>query len=286
MRLIVTFLLWFSLNCLAGPLGAWYKAPNQVPNPLDEAFSPSFVLLKVANFNQKGALWPLFPRQSIQERCKLNQAVEAWVTHRLKKEETLGTDAGLLLGKSLVESLKDTCIKKVEIDLEPLPSATPWLLEFLVGIKTTSKELEIRLAVPALSEKPLVGPTWNKESVDKVLEKIDGVDFMLYDTGLQDKREYAALLKNAIRFALNVSETSPIVLGVPAYQDRTKYHQLKVENLETVLEVLKSFPPKELVPLCLKKVRLSLYAGWTLSKELLHARKLEEWYRIVCKKDT
>lgn len=284
--LTIIYFMCLSLSLSANEVGAWYKSVEQIPELATQTFHPGFIILKIAAFSKKGNMWGVQSLEKIQEFCGKGEKLEAWVTHKIGKRETLGQAQGAVFAKELNTLIKNTCIKRIEIDLEPLKEASPWLLDFLGVVKAQTPGLEIRLAVPALSAKALPGHSWTKNSIEKVLEKIDGVDIMLYDTGLKSSAAYTTLVKEALRFSLNKGKGKAVVLGLPAYQDKTKFHHLETENLTNVQTALETFTPQELVPLCLKKIRLSYYAGWTLfDSELQSAKKLDEWYSTVCKKD-
>lgn len=284
MRLYVTFsacVYLFSSLSFATSFGAWYKNPEQAA--LSEIFSPAFHLLKIGIFSKMGVLKILHPKKKIQALCQTGTAWEGWITHRLSPGETLSKEAGETLGAALNTFSQGTCLKRMEIDLEPLKEATPWLLEFLKGVKSQAPHLEIRLAVPALSDTPLSGFTWTKKSLESVLEVSDGADLMLYDTGLGDPKAYTRLVTEAIRFALSQTPRKSIVLGLPAYNDKTKYHHRPAENLSSALKALQTFSPEELRAVCLKKIRFAYYAGWTLvEKDRENAKNMEQWYVKTC----
>lgn len=264
--------IYLSSNIYSVNLGTWHKNPVEITSPA--AHPVNFVLVKTGVFSKTGALKKTLTDSELSTLCQKAIPLESWVTHRLSEKEILSPEAGTRLGRELANGAKGTCLRRIEIDLEPLKEATPWLLAFFLHLKRETQKLEIRLAIPH---------DWTEESIRKILAIIDGVDWMLYDTEIRTAEKYQALIQKALRFSLQNGADKQIVLGFPAYQDKTRKHLERVENLASVLNALKIFEPSDLAPLCQQRIRFSLYAGWTLgTDERTHAKKLEEWYSIAC----
>lgn len=257
--------------------------------PLDP-FHPDFTLIKAGIFSKTGNLKEVLSREELKETCSENPHFEVWVTHRLSKGETWEEKAGTLLGKSLKKQLEGTCVRAVELNAEPLPDVPDWFLKFLSNVKKEAGNLSIRLAVHALSEKKLEGPTWNKALVEKLLPSVDGVDLMMYDTGLKEKESYSELLVNAFKEVEAWAKGHPaktFVIGVPAYYDKTRLHRSDVENLKSVLFALSRHQPNEKAPWCNRQIRFAIYAGWTMTAEdKTITQLLRAWRANLCESST
>jgi len=271
--------------------GAWYKEPQQISKGPKDTFFPSFVILKIGVFSNSGdlALAPTISESKISSHCDTAISSIAWVTHRLSENETLKPEAGKNLGNRLKKLLSQTCFTAVELDIEPLKEATPWLATFLKGVRETLPEkIKLRLAVPVLSPRSLEGNFWTLRDGVQAMAWVDGLDVMAYDSGAKDSSEFSEIFKNTFFFVMELIKQTPgkdIIVGLPAYQDKTKLHKLDAENLTTVLQTLKPFTPFQIKPLCNGEIKLAYYAGWTLTKKDQEThKKIEEWTHDTCKK--
>ena len=287
----IFYCLFFVFTHLAQASGAWYQNFSQVPYPLNPDFDPEFIILKAGIYSKEGALKWVLDQKDSKNLCSSKREAYAWVTHRLSGNESLSVEAGTKLGANLKKALANTCFKGIEIDMEPLDAKSAWLPGFLKALKSSlDPALRLHLAIPALSAHKIPGSYWDLSSGVAILEIIDGLDVMLYDTGLASSKDYGALFKNAFFFAMELVKLGPekkITLGLPTYKDKTKLHQLNAENLSPIVETLKPFTPFQLKHYCLGNVRFSYYAGWTLDKtDLTNHRMIKDWKSQVCKKDS
>jgi hypothetical protein len=111
---------------------------------------------------------------------------------------------------------------------------------------------------------------------------------MAYDSGAKTSKEYEEVFKNIFFFVMELIKQSPektIIVGLPAYSDKTPLHLEEAENLNSVLNTLKPFTLFQLKPVCQGEIRLAYYAGWTLSsKDREIQKQIEDWRNDVCKK--
>lgn len=290
-RVLIGLSLLLSLKTFA--VGAWYKEIPKIPKTKRGSFLPSFVILKLGVFSHSGELTlaPKISEAQLASHCASSIESIAWVTHRLSENETLKDSAGKTLGQNLSKILAKSCFSAVEIDMEPLSEAHPWLEAFLKGARETlPQKIKLRLAVPILSPHKLSGNYWTLRDGVKALEWVDGLDVMAYDSGAKDTVEFSETFKNTFFFVMELVKQAPgkeIIVGLPAYQDQTKLHRVDAENLNTVLSTLIPFTPFQTKPICSGEIKLAYYAGWTITKKDLETHyKIEEWTNGVCKKSS
>lgn len=289
LRIFVSLGLVLSFKAFAS--GAWYRDTVEIIKETKDGFTPQFVILKLGAFSQKGELSTSssFTEKNIKIHCSKEIESIAWVTHRLSSGETLPEASGKTLGGQLSKILKGSCVSAIEIDIEPLPQAESWLEPFLKALKDNlPSQLKLRLAVPVLSPKTIAGNFWSLIDGVKALQWVDGLDVMAYDSGAKSSKEYEETFKNTFFFVMELIKQSPgktIIVGVPAYSDKTQLHREEAENLNSVLTTLKPFTPFQLKPFCRGEIRLAYYSGWTLSpKDKEIHKQIEEWKNGVCKK--
>ncbi len=286
---LLGWLFIFSSGIFAS--GAWYQTPQQIISSQKAGFTPRFVLLKAGVFSKSGhlSLPKEFHGTSLKTHCSTSVESIAWITHRLSPGETLSELSGKTLGQQIGQSLEQLCFSAVELDIEPLSQAEPWLEPFLKGVRSSlSPKFKLRLAIPVLSPQNLPGHFWSLRDGVKALSWVDGLDVMAYDSGVKSPKDYAQLLKNTFFFIMELNKTSPekkIILGLPAYNDKTTLHSKNIENLEMALATLRPFTTFQLKPLCEDSIRLAYYAGWTLSEsDFKNHQQIEEWKNGICKK--
>ena len=290
-RWILGWLILYNIKTLAA--GAWYQEPQQITSTKNRGFSPEFVILKAGVFSTAGKLTlsPHTPNKKSKTPCINHSKSIAWITHRLSPTETLAEESGKVLGREISQKIDTQCFSAIELDIEPLKKAEPWLESFLKGVKTNlNPDLKLRLAIPILSPQTIDGQFWSLRDGVSAFGWVDGLDVMAYDSGIKSSKEYGQLFKNTFFFVMELNRQSPekkIIMGLPAYDDQTKLHRKETENLETVLAVLKPFTPFQLKPYCANEIEFAYYAGWTLSAGDIEVHKqLEDWKNNVCKKSS
>ncbi len=276
----IGFLLFFSPILYSYELGAWYKRAPEIPHALNTRFQPSFLILKAAIFSTDGSLKVVGEPDAWKKVCDQNYKLTGWITHRLKKSEKLSNASGEKLAQNIAKQFSSTCMRTIELDIEPLTGEEEWLSPFLAKIKQTlAGSFEVRVALPF----------WKKENAQKILEVTDGIDLMLYDSGLKTKDEYAAFLKQNLDTAKELLTHAPeksVLVGIPAYHERTALHVDNIENIGAFLAVLKARSLAENSKICTGHIKMALYAGWTLSPEDRNTiLELKSFLDEICKKD-
>ena len=129
----------------------------------------------------------------------------------------------------------------VHINIEPMSSGEPGFLRL---------EEELRAALPKgkiISIAAYPPPTflqrdnddemhWTEDYFRQVSQRADQMAVMMYDTGLQKPKFYQYLMSQWTREVLRWGESSEVLLGLPAYEDKgVEYHNPDVENLENAL---------------------------------------------------
>ena len=157
-RWIFLGLTLYSLKTLAS--GAWYQEPKQIHVATRDSFNPEFVILKVGVFSNIGQLTlsPSITENTLNKLCSQSVESIAWITHRLSSNEALSEKSGITLGKNISKQLEKYCFSAIELDIEPLKKAEPWLEPFLKGVKNSlNPKIKLRLAVPVLSPQTIDG---------------------------------------------------------------------------------------------------------------------------------
>ncbi len=270
------------LSSIVFSYSGWEK---RLPSSGIYEFSPRVIFLKVGVFSKRGLLKKLFSDLEIKQACSSEFLLQGWVTHRLSQNDTLSIESGKKLGKSLSQLSDSSSLKAFELDIEPMHSIPKWLNGFLSGLKNECPHIEIRLATPPLFKKPISGIAWNEE-LDTILSVLDGVDFMLYDSGINDFKTYEDLIIHnisEIKRALKKWPNKKFYLGLPAYKDKTKLHNLKIENLNVIKRILFSLPDELKKFLCIKNIDFSYYSLWTIDKnDISEIKLIEEWRKKEC----
>lgn len=280
--------LLIALPASGNPWGAWSKT---LPLMLDlpaPAPSPSFVIVKTGVFDSKGRIKLSLSERERAVSCSLTLLEsQAWISHRLSSDEALDRKAGIRLGQELATSLKRHCQRSVELDIEPMPSPPGWLSDFLKGVRSSMAGFKLRLAIPPISATPLPGFSWKTEEALKVLEVSDGLDVMVYDTGLKDARSYEKLISEQLAFADSSLRRFPeksIYLGFPSYADKTKLHKLDVENPRMVLNALVRLDADKADIVCRWRIPFSFYAAWTVAALDAEAiKRISDWRNERCR---
>jgi hypothetical protein len=127
----------------------------------------------------------------------------------------------------------------VQINIEPLTSGDKDFLRLLEEIHAAlpkGKLLSVAAYPPPTRWQPSAEVHWNQTYFRDVARRSDLMAVMMYDTGLRVPKIYERLMANWTTEALSWSEGTPVLLGVPTYNDAgTDYHNPEVENLRTAL---------------------------------------------------
>lgn len=128
----------------------------------------------------------------------------------------------------------------VQINIEPLPSgeqAYILLLETLREKMPGDRLLSVAAYPPPIPLNPAREVYWDTPFIRRVADPADQLAFMLYDTGLKERRLYISLLELWLwRIFPAVGPEADVLLGLPAYDDAgVPWHDPAVENLESGL---------------------------------------------------
>ncbi|MBI4404823.1 MAG: hypothetical protein HY537_11710 [Deltaproteobacteria bacterium] len=283
--------LWVTLlfglhSAWVSAAGYWFQKPHNI-RPLISQIRPDSVLLKWGVFSTNGHVKPTEDIGNMEAACRNKIPLVAWISHRLSQNEQLLPEAGQRLGTELNQLLAAPCFQGVELDIEPLPEPPPWLAPFLKQLrKVLNAHFKLRLAIPPVSDTKLPGLSWLPTRALAIASECDGLDLMVYDTGLTKAFEYERLVQKSLAFARVFFERYPdktLLLGLPAYKEKTKLHWPMVENLLTASQALEdSGADKSLI--CSKQLSIAFYAGWTIDiKDRPLALRIEKWRANACK---
>lgn len=274
-----------ALPALGAPgWGAWIRENDATVGEIGGVpTTPAFLVMKAGIFDKRGNMRFVVDYDRVMAFCRRNVEMHAWVTYRIGITTTLTRAAGQNLGGHLNKLLDRSCFSSVELDIEPLNAPAPGMLDFLEEVRRVMRsDRKLLLALPPVGPPEPVGLRWLESDLKKVLERVDGVDFMLYDTGL-DKAGYQKLLRRAV----DVAKTYPAKqfrLGLPAYYDKGRaLHPLGIENSTVAVEAFRNMLPDVGETLCSPSVRILYYAYWTLKAEdFANARALDGLLKERC----
>lgn len=259
--------------------GAWIREHDATAYDLGKkAAEPAFLVMKAGIFDKRGNLKIVADYDRVLGFCRKNVEMHAWVTYRIGAETQLTRSAGQTLGGHLNILLDRSCFQSVELDIEPLNAPAPGMLEFIEEVRRTMRaDRKLFLALPPVMPPEPKGLAWKEADMKTVLDRVDGIDFMLYDTGL-DKPDYVKVLRRAAGLAKG-NPSKQFRMGLPAYYDPgRKLHPLNVENTTVAVEGLRQLMPEIGETLCSPSVRILYYAYWTLTREDLENVRLFDNY--------
>ncbi len=282
-RIICILLLWLCNASLGA--GVWLKNPTDANRFSGLSFQPEFFILKLNAFSSNGSFRSRWTPKDLAQICSLKAPLFGWVTRRLSVKEVLTKESGKKLASNLNNEIKGSCISEIELDMEPMAAPPRWLNEFLRSVRThLDSNYKLSLAIPALSASKIPGYSWTPEWAKEILAEIDSLDIMNYDTGLSSTQAYKDLIKTGLDFAKTIVTQFPekrVLMGFPAYKDRTRHHQQKVENLNEVLNTLTGVSESKFF--CNDRIRFAHYAGWTMDgSDVKYANLIENWKKTHC----
>jgi len=158
----------------------------------------------------------------------------------------------------------------VQINIEPMPSGNPDFLLLLDELKAAlppGKILSVAAYPPPTRWHPFPEVHWEEEYFREVASRCDLIAPMMYDTAIRFPKVYQQLMKSWTREVLEWSGETPVLLGLPAYDDAgSGYHHPDVENLEHALKGIHAgLAGFEKLPKNYQGV--ALYSGWELDEE-------------------
>lgn len=127
----------------------------------------------------------------------------------------------------------------VHLNVEPWPSGHAGMLRLLDEIRAAlppGRVLSVAAYPPPTRWQSDLEIHWTPEYFREVARRSDQVAVMMYDTGLRFAKPYEALMAGWTREVLHDAAPTPVLLGLPAYDDADKpWHRPDVENLRTSL---------------------------------------------------
>jgi len=130
----------------------------------------------------------------------------------------------------------------IHVNIEPLPSGNAdflLLLEELRPALGPGKMLSVAAYPPPTVFHRFPDVHWHEAYFRQVAARCDQLAVMLYDTALHDRRLYQSIVRSWARDVLDWSAPTPVLLGVPAYEDAgAGYHDPTVENIALSLPAI------------------------------------------------
>jgi hypothetical protein len=164
----------------------------------------------------------------------------------------------------------------IHLNIEPWPSGNPELLTLLDELRAAlppGKVLSVAAYPPPTRWHPYPEVHWEQDYYREVARRADQLAVMMYDTALHTRKVYAWLMARWTREILAWSGQTPILLGLPAYDDAgVGYHHPDVENVSTGLWGIHAGLDSE--PLAPNYQGVALYSDWELdTSEWQHFRE-------------
>jgi hypothetical protein len=128
----------------------------------------------------------------------------------------------------------------IQVNIEPMPSGNEHFLQLLDQLQAAlppSKILSVAAYPPPTRWHPFPEVHWEEDYFRQVAERSDLIVPMMYDTAIRFPKAYQQLMKSWTREVLSWSGETPVLLGLPAYDDAgSGYHDPAVENLENAFQ--------------------------------------------------
>ena len=142
--------------------------------------------------------------------------------------------------RSAVDLLSDhPRLAGIHINIEPCPSGNDEFLRLLDELKRAlpaGKLLSVAAYPPPTVWQPFREVHWDESYFKQVARRADQLAVMMYDTGVPSGKLYQQLLKSWTHEILDWSGGTPVLLGVPTYDDAgVGYHLPSAENLPNAL---------------------------------------------------
>lgn len=143
-----------------------------------------------------------------------------------------------------VESVRDLLdahprLAGVHLNVEPWPSGDVDMLTLLEELRAAmppDKLLSIAAYPPPTRWHPYPQVHWDEAYFRQVAARCDHLAVMMYDTSIRLQKPYRKLMCDWTRQVIEWSEGTPVLLGLPAYEDQdVDYHHPRVENLDNAL---------------------------------------------------
>lgn len=123
----------------------------------------------------------------------------------------------------------------IHLNIEPWPSGNAGCLDLLDELNAAlpaGAVLSVAAYPPPTRWQPTPEVHWDEAYFRRVARRCDQLAVMMYDTAIPLGKPYTALMARWTREVLAWSEGTPVLLGLPCYDDaETDYHDPAVENL-------------------------------------------------------
>lgn len=141
---------------------------------------------------------------------------------------------------SVVDLLKrQPRLAGVHVNIEPWPDGHAEMLllvEELRAVMPRRHLLSIAAYPPPTRWQPNTEIHWSEGYFRKVAARSDQLSVMMYDTSIRFQKPYRKLMADWTREVLAWSQGTPVLLGLPAYEDTgVGYHHPHVENIRNAL---------------------------------------------------
>lgn len=127
----------------------------------------------------------------------------------------------------------------VHLNVEPWPSGHAGMLRLLEELRAAlppGRVLSVAAYPPPTRWQSDLEIHWTPAYTREVARRCDQLAVMMYDTGIPLAKPYEALMARWTRELLRDAAPTPVLLGVPTYEDADKpWHRPWVENLATAL---------------------------------------------------
>jgi hypothetical protein len=127
----------------------------------------------------------------------------------------------------------------VHLNVEPWPSGNADMLMLLDELNAAiphDKILSIAAYPPPTRWQPAIEVHWDEAYFKQVASRADQLVVMMYDTGISSSKFYQLLMRQWTGQVLSWAQSTPTLLGLPAYDDAgVAWHDPRVENLTNAL---------------------------------------------------
>jgi len=189
----------------------------------------------------------------------------SWTTGRLRDFSTHWRAAFAENTRKLLVS--HSRLAGVHVNIEPLPSGDTNFLQLLTEIRDAlpkGKLLSVAAYPPPTRWHPYPDVHWDQTYYAQVAHHSDQLVVMMYDAAQRVPKTYQYLMADWTRQVLAWSDGTPVLLGIPTYEDaEVGYHDPRVENITNAL--LGIHRGLALHPLPTNYQGIAIYSEWETS---------------------
>lgn len=158
----------------------------------------------------------------------------------------------------------------VHLNVEPWPSDDADMLVLLEELKAAlpgDAVLSVAAYPPPTHWHPHPDLHWDESYFRQIAARCDHLAVMMYDTALRWRKPYRKLMADWTEQVLTWSGNTPVLLGVPAYEDAgVGYHDPNVENVDNALWGIHAGLMRfKTLPANYRGI--AIYSGWTTDEE-------------------